>query len=414
MSDILQAADATAEGGYVPSDNGKAVIKVIGVGGGGGNTVQHMINEEVTNVDFLVVNTDLQALNSNTAKNRIQIGVNTTRGLGSGSNPEIGRNAAEESREVLRENIGKSDIVFITAGMGGGTGTGASPVIANIARKELGALTVAIVTKPFSFEGKKQLQKAEQGIEKLREEVDALIIIPNDKLLRYLPKNISLVRAFQECNNVLKRAVQGIADVIERCGYQNLDFNDIRTMLLRSGTVLIGMGEGEGENAVEQAVQNAVNCPLLEDFSNCKARGLIVNVTMNEELGLDRYERLGNILHKSFATENSDIKYGFVINSNMKPDAVHVTIVLAGLTEVDKPDSENINTILGQVSPASADDSAVSTTTSAEVLASMFQNTGMNTSGLSRVSSGFDDVQNKKSVTDDTIELPSWLSKKSN
>ncbi len=347
MSDILRAADASADG-YVPADNGKAVIKVIGIGGGGGNTIQHMINEEVANVDFMVVNTDLQALNSNTAKNRIQIGVNTTRGLGSGSNPEIGRNAAEESREILREKIGKCDIVFITAGMGGGTGTGASPVIANIARKELGALTVAIVTKPFSFEGRKQLLKAEQGIEKLREEVDALIVIPNDKLLRYLPKNISLVGAFQECNNVLKRAVQGIADVIEKCGYQNLDFNDIRTMLLRSGTALIGMGEGEGDDAVEQAIRSAVNCPLLEDFSNCRARGLIVNITMNEELGLERYQRIGEILHQSFATDDSDTKFGFVIDPNMKPDAVSVTIVLAGLTEADKSNADNINTILNQ------------------------------------------------------------------
>ena len=413
MTDILHAADASAdiENEYVPADNGKAVIKVIGVGGGGGNTVQHMINEEVANVDFLVVNTDLQALNSNTAKNRIQIGVNTTRGLGSGSNPEIGRNAAEESREVLRENIGKCDIVFITAGMGGGTGTGASPVIANVARKELGALTVAIVTKPFSFEGKKQLIKAEQGIEKLREEVDALIVIPNDKLLKYLPKNISLVRAFQECNNVLKRAVQGIADVIEKCGLQNLDFNDIRTMLLRSGTALIGMGEGEGEDAVKQAIMNAVNCPLLEDFSNCRARGIIVNITMNEELGLDKYNKLGSLLQTSYGTEDSDTKFGCVINPNMKPDAVHVTIVLAGLTEVDKPASENINNILAK-SLGTGGDNGENTG-----LSSMFLNSSLNQNSDF---SGQDDVLNdvskvsKNDTSDSSCELPAWLTKKSN
>lgn len=343
MSDIMQVADgsknhiAQEDDKQLPANNGKAIIKVIGIGGGGGSTVQHMIDEKVKNVEFIAVNTDLQALNSNLAEKRIQIGVNTTRGLGSGSKPEVGRAAAEESREDLKANIGNADIVFITAGMGGGTGTGASPIVANICRKELGALTVAIVTKPFSFEGVKQCKKAEEGISKLSHEVDALIVIPNDKLLKNLPKNVSLLAAFQECNHVLKRAVKGISDIISSNGYINVDFNDIRTILAGSGSAIIGMGSGDGENAPRDAVRDAINCPLLDDMSHCKARGVIANFGIGPEFPISDYANLGNLLN-NFSDQDTDVKLGITVDENLKANQVNLVILLTGL----KSNEDNI------------------------------------------------------------------------
>jgi cell division protein FtsZ len=334
MSGIMQVTDGSQQEMVVPSDNGVVAIKVVGVGGGGGNTVQHMIDEKIKNVEFIVVNTDLQALNSNLAEKRIQIGVNTTRGLGSGSNPDVGRAAAEESRDDLKNAIGKSDIVFVTAGMGGGTGTGASPIVSQIARNDLNALTVAIVTKPFSFEGKKQLSKAEAGIAKLRDVVDALIVIPNDKLLRDLPKNISLINAFNECNHVLKRAVQGLSNLITNNGYWNVDFNDVKTVLKESGTALIGMGKGTGETAVQDAIKAAIHSPLLEDVTNCHVKGMLANISIGPEFQISQLNELGDIL-QSHVTDDTDVKFGICYDSTLKNDEVNATILLAGLSPIN-------------------------------------------------------------------------------
>ncbi len=361
MSEILHVADedmAPAGNTELPVNNGKAIIKVIGIGGGGSSAVQYMIEEKVKNVEFIAVNTDLQALNTNLAEKRIQIGVNTTRGLGSGSKPEVGRAAAEESREDLKNSIGNADIAFITAGMGGGTGTGASPIVAQIVKKELGALTVAIVTKPYSFEGKKQKAKAEDGIRKLREEVDALIVIPNDKLLKNLPKNISLFNAFMECNRVLKKAVKGMADIIECNGYINLDFNDIKTILAESGTAVIGMGSGEGPKAAIQAINDAVKNPLLEDFSSCKARGLLACFTVGPEFPLTAYSELGETLTDAYGGDDTDIKYGLNIDSNKNADQIDVVVVLTGL-EKRKEGEKAPNTAAINAEPLEEEDNGL-------------------------------------------------------
>lgn len=338
MSGIMEVTDGTVgTNNELPENNGQALIKVIGVGGGGGNSVQHMIEEKVAGVTFYACNTDLQALNANTAEHRIQIGVSTTRGLGSGSNPEVGRLAAEESRDVIKEQVGKCDIVFLTAGMGGGTGTGATPVIANIMRKELKALTVAIVTKPFSFEGKKQRLKAEAGIEKLRAEVDALVVIPNDKLIN--GENLSLIAAFNECNDVLMRAVKGLSSLVTKGGYMNLDFNDVKTILEASGSALIGMGSGRGENAVDDAVQAAIHSPLLDSIQNCHARGLLANVCVSTGFTISEYNRLGEIL-QSYVNDDTDVKYGVTIDSNIDDDVVNVTVLMSGIEPKDKAQQE--------------------------------------------------------------------------
>ena len=365
MSGILHVEDDSQQDavqvsgdGRIPANNGIPIIKVIGDGGGGGSTVQHMIDENVQGVDFIAVNTDLQALNNNSAPTRIQIGLNTTRGLGSGSNPAVGCQAAEESREDLKNSIGESDIVFITAGMGGGTGTGASPVIAQLARKDLKALTVAIVTTPFSFEGKKQMMKALEGIEKLRDEVDALIIVPNDKLLKNLPKNISLISAFQECNRVLMRAVEGISGVILKDGFINLDFNDIRTFLQKSGPALIGMGAASGEGAIIKALDAAINCPLLEDVAGCKARGVIVNLNVSPSFPLQDLNTAGDSI-QAYYGDDADVKYGITYDNELKDDEVKITVVMAGLTRSENSEApaqaKEAPQVQEQVAPASVE-----------------------------------------------------------
>lgn len=332
MSGITQATDDTAfEASSDSLANGIAKIKVIGIGGGGGNSVQHMVTQQANpNVDYIVVNTDVQALKSNTTKTKIQIGRDTTRGLGSGSNPDVGRKAAEESRKELKEKIGLADITFITAGMGGGTGTGASPVIANIVRKELGSLTVAIVTKPFTFEGKLQLKKAEEGIEKLRNEVDALIIIPNDKLITGFGHKVSLATAFCECNNVLLRAVKGLSTIITETGYMNVDFNDVKSVLTDSGTALIGMGYGQGENAIVQAIESAIHSPLLEDIEGCKSRGILTNVSVSPDFDTSALNDLGERI-SAYSSEDALVKIGLYYDSNVKSDEVYVTMLIAGI-----------------------------------------------------------------------------------
>ncbi|QCI17614.1 cell division protein FtsZ [Buchnera aphidicola (Acyrthosiphon lactucae)] len=305
-----------------------AIIKVIGVGGGGGNAVEHMVRERIEGVEFFAVNTDAQALRKIEVGQTIQIGNNITKGLGAGANPEIGRNSAEEDKELLKSALDGSDMVFIAAGMGGGTGTGAAPVVAEIA-KELGILTVAVVTKPFNFEGKKRTIVAEQGIIELSKYVDSLITIPNDKLLKVLSRGISLLDAFSAANNVLKGAVQGIAELITRPGLMNVDFADVRTVMVEMGYAMMGTGISSGENRAEEAAEIAISSPLLEDIDLSGARGVLVNITAGFDLKLDEFETVGNTI-RSFSSDNATVVIGTSLDPDMN-DSLRVTVVATGI-----------------------------------------------------------------------------------
>ncbi|QCI15901.1 cell division protein FtsZ [Buchnera aphidicola] len=305
-----------------------AIIKVIGVGGGGGNAVEHMVRERIEGVEFFAINTDAQALRKIEVGQTIQIGNNITKGLGAGANPEIGRTSAEEDKELLKSALDGSDMVFIAAGMGGGTGTGAAPIVAEIA-KELGILTVAVVTKPFSFEGKKRMIVAEQGLIELSKYVDSLITIPNDKLLKVLNRGISLLDAFSAANNVLKGAVQGIAELITRPGLMNVDFADVRTVMIEMGYAMMGTGISSGENRAEEASEIAISSPLLEDIDLSGARGVLVNITAGFDLKLDEFETVGNTI-RSFASDNATVVIGTSLDPDMN-DTLRVTVVATGI-----------------------------------------------------------------------------------
>ncbi|ADV33554.1 cell division protein [Candidatus Blochmanniella vafra str. BVAF] len=305
-----------------------AVIKVVGIGGGGSNAVDHMLRERIEGVDFFAVNTDAQALRKMTIGQTIQIGSSITKGLGAGANPEIGRNSAEEDRDVLRATIEGADMVFIAAGMGGGTGTGAAPVVAEVA-KDLGILTVAVVTKPFSFEGKKRMMFAEQGISELSKYVDSLITIPNDKLLKVLGRGISLLDAFGAANDVLKGAVQGIAELITRPGLMNVDFADVRTVMSEMGYAMMGAGTGCGDDRAEEASELAISSPLLEDIDLSGARGVLVNITSGLNLRLDEFETVGNTI-RSFASDNATVVIGTSLDPDIN-DELRVTVVATGI-----------------------------------------------------------------------------------
>jgi cell division protein FtsZ len=315
-----------------------AVIKVIGVGGGGGNAVEHMVRQNIDGVDFICANTDAQALKTSSAPTVLQLGSNITKGLGAGANPDLGRQAALEDRERIEEVISGADMVFITAGMGGGTGTGGAPVVAQIA-KEKGILTVAVVTKPFPFEGRKRLQVAEDGMRALGEYVDSLITIPNERLLTVLGKSISLLDAFKAANNVLLGAVQGIAEVITRPGLINVDFADVRTVMSEMGMAMMGTGSASGEGRAQKAAQAAIASPLLENVDLAGARGILVNITAGLDMAIGEFEEVGNTI-KGFASENATVVVGTVIDPDMSSD-LRVTVVATGLganiKQVDKP-----------------------------------------------------------------------------
>ncbi len=310
-----------------------AVIKVFGCGGGGGNAVKHMLDSRVEGVEFICANTDAQALRSINATTALQLGNGITRGLGAGANPEIGRQSALEDREQIAEILKGSDMVFITAGMGGGTGTGAAPVVAEIA-KELGILTVAVVTKPFPFEGRRRMKVAVDGMEELRQHVDSLITIPNEKLLSVLGKNVTLIEAFAEANNVLLNAVQGVADLIVRPGTINLDFADVRTVMSEMGMAMMGSGRASGENRAQRAAEMAIRSPLLEDVDLHGARGILVNVSAGVDLGLDEFTEVGNTIEE-FASEDATVVVGTVIDPELE-DEIRVTVVATGIGEVAK------------------------------------------------------------------------------
>lgn len=308
-----------------------AVIKVIGIGGGGGNAVEHMMQENIDGVEFICANTDAQALKKANAQVIMQLGEEVTKGLGAGADPEIGRKAAEESRERIHELLKGSDMVFITAGMGGGTGTGAAPVFAEVA-KELGILTVAVVTKPFVFEGKKRMQAADQGIKALSQYVDSLITIPNNKLLTVLGKNITLLNAFKVANNVLLGAVQGIAELITRPGLINVDFADVRTVMSEMGMAMMGTGASTGENRAKEAAEAAISSPLLEDIDITGARGVLVNITAGMNMSIGEFDAVGKVI-ESFTSENATVVVGTVIDPEMT-DELRVTVVVTGLGRI--------------------------------------------------------------------------------
>ncbi|OIQ48518.1 MAG: cell division protein FtsZ [Gammaproteobacteria bacterium MedPE] len=313
----------------------EAVIKVIGVGGGGGNAIEHMVKRTIEGVEFIVANTDAQALRNSSAESTIQIGKGTTKGLGAGANPQVGREAAIEDKEAIMAALDGADMVFIAAGMGGGTGTGAAPVVAEVA-KEMGILTVAVVTKPFNFEGKKRLNYAEQGIDMLSECVDSLITIPNDKLLKVLGKGTGLLQAFEEANNVLLGAVQGIAELITRSGLINVDFADVKTVMAEMGTAMMGTGIASGDERADEAAELAISSPLLEDIDLAGARGILVNITAGMDISIDEFETVGNAV-KGFASENATVVVGAVIDPDMT-DELRVTVVATGIGAEAQPD----------------------------------------------------------------------------
>ena len=312
----------------VDSIHQNAVIKVIGVGGGGGNAVKHMIASKIEGVEFICANTDSQALKDIDARTVLQLGNSMTKGLGAGANPEIGRQAAMEDRERIAEVLRGADMVFIAAGMGGGTGTGAAPVVAEVAR-DLGILTVAVVTKPFPFEGRKRMVIADAGIKELGERVDSLITIPNEKLLSVLGKSTSLLDAFKAANNVLLGAVQGIADLIIRPGMINVDFADVRTVMSEMGMAMMGTGRATGENRAREAAEAAIRSPLLEDVNLQGARGILVNITAGIDLSLGEYSEVGSIIEE-FASGDATVVVGTVIDPEMTNE-LRVTVVATGL-----------------------------------------------------------------------------------
>ena len=320
-----------------------AVIKFVGVGGGGGNAVEHMLREDVEGVDFICANTDAQALNNLSARTLLQLGSGVTKGLGAGANPDMGKDAALEDKDRIAEVLDGADMVCVTAGMGGGTGTGAAPVVAEIARN-MGILTVAVVTKPFVFEGRKRRSLAEAGLEQLSQYVDSLITIPNEKLLSVMGDDIPLLEAFAAVDDVLSNAVQGIADLIIRPGMINVDFADVRTVMSEMGMAMMGSGLASGEDRAVRAAEGAIRSPLLDEVDFNGARGILVNIAANEQIALGEFSRVGATI-ESFASENATVVIGTVIDQDMT-DEMRVTVVATGLgdTEVKRPKTVVDNT----------------------------------------------------------------------
>jgi cell division protein FtsZ len=310
------------------TENQGAIIKVVGVGGGGGNAVTHMVGSGIEGVDFVCINTDAQALKHSKVKTSLQIGSNITKGLGAGADPEVGRQAAMEDRDRIVELVDGSDMIFITAGMGGGTGTGAAPVVAQVA-KELGILTVAVVTKPFEMEGNKRLALADQGIAELSKYVDSLITIPNQKLLTVLGGDTTLLDAFKSANQVLQGAVQGIAELITRPGLINVDFADVKTVMAETGMAMMGSGAATGENRARAAAEAAISSPLLEDVNLSGAHGLLINVTAGMDLRTSEFHVVGDTI-KQYASEDATVVVGYVIDPEMT-DQIRVTVVATGI-----------------------------------------------------------------------------------
>ncbi|MGA1868312.1 MAG: cell division protein FtsZ [bacterium] len=325
-----------------------AKIKVIGVGGGGSNAVNRMINQKMEGVEFIVINTDLQALDNSPSPHKLQIGTKLTKGLGAGANPEIGRLSAEEELDRIREIIDGADMVFLTAGLGGGTGTGASPVIARIA-KETDALVVAVVTTPFLFEGRKRMRQAEQGLSELKSEVDSIITIPNRRLMDIIEKDTPLFKAFDIADQVLHQAVQGISDLITIDGLINLDFADVKTVMSEKGTALMGTGKGKGERRAVEATKEAISSPLLEDTPLDGARAVLLNITGGDDLTLYEINEASSAIAAT-ANEDANIIFGAVKDSSMK-DEIRVTVIATGFDELNRIEEEELSEPIKIVPP---------------------------------------------------------------
>ncbi len=336
-----------------------AVIKVIGVGGGGGNAVNHMVNSHIEGVEFVCANTDAQALRRLDVDSVIQLGAELTKGLGAGTNPDIGKEAAEENKDLIRDVLEGANMLFLTAGMGGGTGTGAIPVIAEIAR-EMNILTVAVVTKPFDFEGAKKKAVAEMGITELQEYVDSLIIIPNQKLLPVLGSNVTMIKAFGAANDVLLDAVQGITELITKPGLINVDFADVKTVMSDMGAAIMGTGVASGENRARVAAEKAISCPLLEDINLQGARGILVNISA-ADMGISEFDEVGNIVH-AFASEEAIIKIGTAVDETLG-DEIKVTVVATGMGGEQKSTAAPIKLVTPSIATAGNDYSSLDTPT---------------------------------------------------
>ena len=334
----------------VDNEPQSAVIKVIGVGGGGGNAVEHMVSQNIEGVDFICANTDAQALQNLSSSTLLQLGTSITKGLGAGADPVMGKDAAEEDRDCIAEVLHGVDMVFITAGMGGGTGTGAAPIVAEVAR-ELGVLTVAVVTKPFVFEGRKRMKIAEAGIAELSRHVDSLITIPNEKLLAIMGEDKPLLEAFGAVDDVLLGAVQGIADLIIRPGMINVDFADVRTVMSEMGMAMMGSGLASGESRARKAAEAAVRSPLLEDIDFNGARGILVNIAAGASISLGEFSQVGAAI-EDFASENATIVIGTVIDTDMD-DELRVTVVATGLgaEQFEKPKVVDVQTKVAEDAP---------------------------------------------------------------
>ena len=321
--------------------DGTATIKVIGVGGAGNNAVNRMLDQGIKSVDFIAVNTDRQALQKSKASTKIQIGEKITRGLGAGANPDVGAQSAEESKTELSEVLRGADMVFVTCGMGGGTGTGAAPIVAGLA-KEMGILTIGVVTKPFTFEGQKRLAQAERGIESLKSKVDTLIVIPNDKLLQIIDRKTSMAEAFLMADDVLRQGVQGISDLITVTGTVNLDFADVKTIMLNTGMAHMGTGRASGENKAEDAAKEAIQSPLLETSIE-GARGVIINITGGEDLGLQEVNTAAELIQRSVDPE-ANIIFGTVIDPEMQ-DEIKITVIATGFDQPDDTKSPLLDSL---------------------------------------------------------------------
>ena len=367
--------------------NHLATLKVIGVGGGGNNAVNRMIDHGMNNVEFIAINTDGQALNLSKAESKIQIGEKLTRGLGAGANPEIGKKAAEESREQIEDAIQGADMVFVTAGMGGGTGTGAAPVVAKIA-KEMGALTVGVVTRPFGFEGRKRQTQAAAGVEAMKAAVDTLIVIPNDRLLDIVDKSTPMMEAFKEADNVLRQGVQGISDLIAVSGEVNLDFADVKTIMSNQGSALMGIGVSSGENRAVEAAKKAISSPLLET-SIVGAQGVLMNITGGESLSLFEAQEAADIVQDA-ADEDVNMIFGTVINPELQ-DEIVVTVIATGFE--DKPSSQ------GRKATSTGFGSSVNSSSSNQSHATPKEDSfATNTSTSSQSSEGVSERRDRKSV----------------
>ena len=403
---------------FVEAPTGPAVIKVIGVGGGGCNAINNMIENPIQGVEYISANTDAQSLMDNIAPNKIQVGASLTRGLGAGANPEVGRAAAIEDREAIVKAISGADMLFITTSMGGGTGTGAAPVIAEIA-KELGILTVAVVTRPFKHEGKRA-NVAQQGIETLKNHVDSLIVVPNDKLLAALGKGTTVREAFRAANNVLRNGVAGISEIVTSPGFINLDFADVKNMMSIVGMAMMGIGESKGSDRARIAIEQAISSPLLDDVSLSGAKGVLVNITTAPDcLILDEYQEIMSVVG-DYASPDAELKFGTAEDMNMPEDAIRVTIIATGLRENSERGNDDmahrhamnsVNSHLRQSTTNTVRQSIPQPTINPDVLPGMegVIRSGRNSRGVNLVAADF----SSQSVLDD-FEIPAMLRRQNN